>query len=980
MEPSSPDRKTSFPDLRRRAEEAMRRLGNSARMTPDIADAATLIEQLTIHQIELEMQAQELAQQAEELARAKALYFRYFEAAPLPVIRFDLTGQALEMNLAASDMTGCPRASLSSGRRKIFSSLLSPTTYREFIAALKESTDSQTRVQTDVQLKSLDGTERIFQVTIYAQRDTGDVITFWIDETTNRRAALENHRLAMVAQHTSNGVVFTDPERRIVWTNKAFHAMCGYTFEEVRGRRPTFLQGPETDPQTIQRMHEALERQEGFIEEVLNYSKNARPYWLRLEVIPMRDAHGQLIGFFSLQTDITKRRAHEAELTNLRTAVDQSGSVVVVTDQKGVIQFVNPAFEKVTGYSAAEVIGHNPRILKSGEQPQEFYAEMWRTITQGKVWTGTFHNRRKDGTLYWETSTVSPIFGANGEITRFIAIKEDITARVEAESAKELEHQKLEMVLNASSDVGIVAVDTKGLVTLFSRGAEHILGYSAAEVVGRQTPLPWHVEEDFAHKAKLRSAEFGRELAGFEVLCARAKNSGADEEEWRLKRKDGSEFDASIVVSAVRKLNGDLEGYVAFFADISSRKRAERDLARTNERLIDASRRAKAASEAKSRFLANMSHEIRTPLNAIIGMSDLLADHPSPAEQADYIATIRSSGDTLLALISDILDFSKIEAGQLVLEKIPFDLRACIDEARHIVAIHASAKGLPIHVHLAPEVPSIVRGDPTRLRQILMNLLSNAIKFTSRGEIRVTVERCSEKDRLRFAVSDTGIGISDEQQEKLFHAFSQVDISTTRRFGGTGLGLVISKRLIEMMNGQISVRSHEGSGSTFTFEIAVPAAGMSNNPAANGSSEPPTISTESLAQRCPLSILVAEDNAVNQRLLSAILQRFGYKADHAWNGREAVEASRYHAYDLIIMDVQMPEMDGLTATREILREHESRPAPQFIALTANALDEDRRNCLDAGMNDYLCKPIRVEQLARAIEDAHRRKSSTGAVG
>jgi signal transduction histidine kinase/HPt (histidine-containing phosphotransfer) domain-containing protein/ActR/RegA family two-component response regulator len=375
---------------------------------------------------------------------------------------------------------------------------------------------------------------------------------------------------------------------------------------------------------------------------------------------------------------------------------------------------------------------------------------------------------------------------------------------------------------------------------------------------------------------------------------------------------------------------------------------------------------AEEASQAKSEFLANMSHEIRTPLNAVLGMMSLLLDTPLSPAQREYVATARSSGGALLTIINDILDVSKIEAGMLDVEAAPFVLRELLDGALGIVMPKAESKGLPLHCRVDDGVPAAVESDAARLRQVLVNLLDNAVKFTEQGEVRLEVDRGEEKDgriELRFAVRDTGIGIPADRIDRLFKPFSQADSSMTRLYGGTGLGLVISRRLAERLGGRMWAESEAGRGSAFFFTIRCRPAEQvpTRSPAETGGLEGPK-----LAERLPLRILLAEDNSVNQRVGLLMLERMGYLADVAGNGAEALAALRRQPYDLVLMDIQMPEMDGLEATRRIRAEFPRERQPRIVAMTANVLREQRDACRAAGMDDFVQKPVGLAELRAAL--------------
>jgi len=637
----------------------------------------------------------------------------------------------------------------------------------------------------------------------------------------------------------------------------------------------------------------------------------------------------------------------------------------IATDAKGVIQIFNVGAEQMLGYTAAEVMNtRTPADISDPEEliarAQALSAELETPITPGfealvfkasrgieDIYELTYI--RKDGTRFPAVVSVTALRDVANVIIGYLLIGTDNTARKLVEEQQKQSDQRLRdqqfytRSLIESNIDALMTTDPAGIITDVNKQMEALTGCTRDELIG--APFKDCFTDPVRAEAGIKRVLNEKSVTDYE-LTARAR--------------DGKQTVVSYNATTFYDRNRTLQGVFAAARDVTERKRFEQEL-----QLAKAA--AESASRTKSDFLASMSHEIRTPMNAIMGIADLLAKTTLTPEQDKYVQIFRRSGDNLLNLINDILDLSKVEAAQLDLEQTGFSLGDHLEKVIEMVLPRAQEKSLILLCEIAPGVSNDLVGDPTRLRQVLLNLLGNAIKFTESGQVTLTVELdrdCSVPTALRFTVTDTGIGIADGKLATVFERFAQADSSTTRRFGGSGLGLTISKRLVELMGGRIWVASELGKGSTFGFAVPFEIWGTANRPVGAPAG------TGSDAPLQPLRILMAEDSPDNCTIALAYLEDTPYQIDVAETGLVACEMFKAGHYDLVLMDRQMPVMDGLAATRTLRawEKANGRPPTPIIALTASALKGDREACLAAGCTAYLTKPIKQEVLLQAIRD------------
>jgi PAS domain S-box-containing protein len=920
----------------------------------------------------------------EALLKAGALQSAIFNSANFSSIATDAKGVIQIFNVGAERMLGYTAAEV---MNKITPADISDP--KELIARAKAlSVELATTITPGFEalvFKASRGIEDIYELTyirkdgsrfpavvsVTALRDAQDVIIGYLLIGTELKAGALQSAIFNSANFSS---IATDAKGVIQIFNVGAERMLGYTAAEVMNK---ITPADISDPQELIARAKALSVElattitPGFealvfkasrgiedIYELTYIRKDGSRFPAVVSVTALRNAQDVIIGYLLIGTEL--------KAGALQSAIFNSANFSsIATDAKGVIQIFNIGAERMLGYTAAEVM--NKITPADISDPQELIArakalsvELATTITPGfealvfkasrgieDIYELTYI--RKDGSRFPAVVSVTALRDAQGAIIGYLLIGTDNTARKQVEAEQKKLDQRLRdqqfytRSLIESNIDALMTTDPSGIITDVNKQMEALTGCTRDELIG--APFKGYFTDPERAEAAIKLVLSEKKVTDFE-LTARAR--------------DGTKTVVSYNATTFYDRDRTLQGVFAAARDVTEGKRVEMELKQ-------AKAAAESASRTKSDFLASMSHEIRTPMNAIMGISDLLAKTTLTPEQDKYVQIFRRAGDNLLNLINDILDLSKVEASQLELERTGFSLNELLEKVTEVVAVRAHEKGLALVCEIAPDVPTDLVGDPTRLRQVLLNLLGNAIKFTESGEVslRVTLDADSAvPTALRFKVSDTGIGIPGEKLGRVFERFTQADSSTTRRFGGSGLGLTISKRLVELMGGRIWAESGVGEGSVFSFavpfEILAGATLRAAVPVDTGP-EPPLPA---------LRILLAEDSVDNCTITLAYLEDTPYQLEIAETGAIACEKFTSGHFDLVLMDRQMPAMDGLTATRTIRawEQANGRPPTPIIALTASALKGDREMCLAAGCTAYLSKPIKQEALLQAIKE------------
>ncbi|MBC5773517.1 PAS domain S-box protein [Pontibacter sp. KCTC 32443] len=823
-------------------------------------------------------------------------------------------------------------------------SMLPEQVYKPILALIHKVIETGIPERTDYELTLEDGLHHYEgRIIKYSDQEVLAIIRDTTEERKAAQAAKEQNDFIRLVMDSSPSLIYVkDGEGRFILANKAVADLFEIPLDRLMVEQGDHLYvNPEDRDLFIQNDKRVILENREFVTEERFTKPDGQLFWFKTIKRPLVTSDGQ-VHVLGISTDITAQHLASKQLEKSeelhRLLSENSKDVISLHELDGRYIYISKGVEEMLGYTVSEVIGNVPKHLIYHADLKQLYKAFDEVLKYKRNITVEHRLARKNGTNFWVETNLKPILDSEGNVVKIQSSARDITLRRKNAEALKTSEKKYRDLINYSQAY-ICTHDLDGIVLSVNPYLINMLGYSEDEMVGK--PLNCFFPE--AHRDN-----FGDYVARFQesnivdgVLCI-------------LNKENQERY---LYYQNYKVEEPGMAPYIIGIAqDITDRMLTEQELKNAKEA-------AEETARVKENFLANMSHEIRTPMNGILGMAGLLQKTKLDDVQSNYLKIIKQSADNLLVVINDILDIAKIEAGKMELEQIPFNLSDTIRNSFQTLNYKAEEKEISYTLDQLELSQPMLLGDPYRLNQVLLNLLNNAIKFTDEGCVKLTCQVLQESDSdisLEFAVQDTGIGIPEAKQQIIFEGFTQAYSSTTRKYGGSGLGLSICKNLIEMQSGRIWVESNEGQGSVFKFTITYPKSELTEQTGLTKTE----INYNSLSR---LHVLIAEDNEVNIFLAQSILEDWKFKVDVAHNGREAVELAEANSYDIILMDIQMPELSGLDATQKIRSNSDKAKANvPIIALTANALKGDAEKYLNAGMNDYISKPFEEELLYTKI--------------
>ncbi len=777
--------------------------------------------------------------------------------------------------------------------------------------------------------------------------DLLDIVTYLKSQMEKRKMAeQELRKLSLVASANKNGVVFTSPDGPIFWCNEGFCKLTGFSPEEVIGKTPIdLLRGELTDKKNLQVMVDLFLGGENFDVELICYKKDKSHFWGRATGQSVFSEEGKVLQYFAVVEDITKEKESQEKIAEFeyrfRKALEKIGDNVWEHDVVTGKTYFSNSSNLLLGYTLNDSVD-NATLWWQQIHPDDkgLLIDNIAKYKRGRIEHHNLEYRviAKDGSVKWVLDKgVAIEKDASGKPLKVVGTHTDITERKLSEQALQMNEEKYRGII-ANMNLGLLEVDNIEAIQYANQCFCDMSGYDLDEIVGKKASVL------FARGENQEMVETKNELR---------KKGLSDVYEIAVKNKRG-ELRWWLISGAPRYNDvGELVGSIGIHLDITDQKNLELEL-------YDARESAEQSAKAKETFLANMSHEIRTPMNAILGMGRQLSKTEMNDQQYFFLDTINKAAEHLLIVINDILDISKIEAGKLNLEHIGFKADEVIKHCLQVMSHRAEEKGLRLISEKAEGECPVFLGDPHRLTQVLFNLISNAVKFTEKGNVTISCKLLppvKNTQTLSVSVKDTGIGMDEVFLDNLFQKFTQEDKTTARKYGGTGLGMSISKQLVELMDGEIEVKSKKGNGTTVTFIIP-----FTVGTAADLPEERKTVADRSILKG--KKILLVEDNEMNRLVAITVLKNYGAIINEVVNGEEAINELKNSRYDLVLMDVQMPVMNGLEAT-ETIRKEVNKDIP-VIALTANAIKGESERCIQAGMNDFVSKPFEEDDLVYVI--------------